>query len=180
MNRPEVELYDGLSEVLTYPGGDYHGKVGRCAAILHGTHPEAESAFSEFADRVAGKTVHELEESFTRTFDLNPACCLEVGWHMFGEHYERGRLLVRMRQELSRVGLKESVELPDHLTHVLRALARMDPERAAGFVVEGVLPALGKMMEALQGRDNFYEGLLRAIRTVLEETVPRTEEAAHV
>jgi len=36
------------------------------------------------------------------TFDINPACALEVGWHLFGEDYMRGQFLVRMREELSK------------------------------------------------------------------------------
>ncbi|MEE8584436.1 MAG: molecular chaperone TorD family protein [Acidobacteriota bacterium] len=179
MTPSEVELYDGLSDVLTYPGPDYQRKVSRCAGMLQRTHPQAEGTFNQFAQRIAPKAVHELEELFTRTFDLDPACCLEVGWHLFGENYERGRFLVRMRQELSRSQVRESTELPDHLTHVLRALARMDSDMAAGFVAEGVLPALEKMMNALEGRDNPYECLLQAIRTVLQEAVPQQPEVAH-
>ena len=60
-----------------------------------------------------------LEEAFTGTFDVNPACALEVGWHLFGEEYARGMFLVRMREELRKYGLAESSELPDHVSHVL-------------------------------------------------------------
>ncbi len=46
----------------------------------------------------------EVEEAFTRTFDVNPACALEVGWHLFGEEYTAAMFLVRMREELRKHG----------------------------------------------------------------------------
>ena len=64
----------------------------------------------------------ELEELYTRTFDINPVCSLEVGWHLFGEDYNRGAFLVRMRGLLREHGIEEGAELPDHLESVLRVL----------------------------------------------------------
>ena len=76
--------------------------------------------------------------------------------------------------------MNESVELPDHLTHVLRALTRMESERAAGLVIDGVLPALEKMMKALEGGDNPYQGVLRTIQSILQDSVSGTQEVANV
>ena len=174
-----TDLYDGFAEMLTYPDGNYYERAQRCGRILDRVHPELMKGFTEFAGAVAARSVEELEELFTQTFDLNPACCLEVGWHLFGENYERGRVLVKMRQELERAGLQESGELPDHLTHVLRVLTRIEPERAAGLVVDGVLPALDKMMDALKDQENPYEALLRIIQIIVQEAVPHQPEVAH-
>ena len=49
-----------------------------------------------------------MQELFTRTFDINPACASRGG-HLFGEEY-RGAL--RPDAELRRLGLEESAELP--------------------------------------------------------------------
>lgn len=174
-----TDLYDSLADILSYPGRDYPGKVRRCGRILNQIRPQSAQDFRQFSDVVAARSAEELEELFTQTFDLNPACCLDMGWHLFGENYERGRVLVKMRQELARAGLQESGELPDHLTHVLRVLTRMEPARAAGLAVDGVLPAVNKMVDTLAGKDNPYEVVLRTIRAVVQESVPHEQEPCH-
>jgi nitrate reductase delta subunit len=122
----------------------------------------------------------EVEEMFTRTFDINPACGPEVGWHLFGENYSRGEFLVRMRQELRRHGLPESTELPDHLAHVLAVLARLTPDEADPFAERFVLPALDKMIAGLSGKDNPYEKLLEAVRRLTTvRHAPAAPEVSH-
>lgn len=161
------EVYDALAELLTYPGADYPARVAAARAALARADREAAALHDGFAARVAGMSVAALQELFTQTFDLNPPCALEVGWHLFGEEYERGAFLVRMREELRRLGLPESTELPDHLTHVLVILGRWPGERGDDFATACVLPAVDRMLTALTGKDQPYEAVLRAIRVVL-------------
>ena len=110
-----------------------------------------------------------MQELYIQTFEFNPACTLEMGWHLFGENYERGEFLVRMRQELRRYGIRESSELPDHLTHLLRLIARMEHEDAARLAGEFLLPALGKMQLA---EDNPYKPLVEGIKQKLTADFP--------
>ncbi len=111
----------------------------------------------------------EVEEMFTRTFEINPVCALEVGWHVYGEEYARGALLVRLREELRRQGIPEITELPDHLTHVLRLLGRAEPEIANAIAGRYVLPALRKMLEAVADKECPYESLLRMTRDIVSD-----------
>lgn len=166
MNRAYV-LYDALAALLAYPDADYHQRISACQCVLGEQHPDAIRLLNTFAEQVAPSSPQELEELYTRTFDLNPVCSLEVGWHLFGENYSRGEFLVTMRQELRRSGLPESTELPDHLTHVLSAMARMSPGHADRFTVTYLLPALDKMLKGLAGKESPYENVLEAIRQVL-------------
>ena len=48
----------------------------------------------------------------------------------FGEEYARGMFLVRMREEMRKYNLAESVELPDHISHVLAVVAAMPDDEA--------------------------------------------------
>jgi nitrate reductase delta subunit len=160
-------LYDALAALLAYPEADYRRRVGACRQALGVGPAEARQLLDRFAERIAPLSAEELEELYTRTFDLNPVCSLEVGWHLFGENYSRGEFLVTMRQELRRSALPESTELPDHLTHVLAAVARMEPGQADRFTVTYLLPALEKMLKGLAGKDSPYENVLEAIRCVL-------------
>lgn len=163
------DFYQSLASLLTYPDTQYPQRV---EAALHLAGSECRGLLGRFAQSVEGLEVWELEELFTRTFDMNPLCSLELGWHLFGENYERGLLLVRMREELRRLGIHESAELPDHLTHVLELLGRMDHDEAADFAGACVLPALKKMLEAFRGKGNPFESVLLAVQAFLHSQFP--------
>jgi nitrate reductase assembly molybdenum cofactor insertion protein NarJ len=94
-------------------------------------------------------------------------CTLEVGWHIYGEQYRRGRFLVQARELLSQAGIDEQGELPDHLMSLLPAVARLEPEDAATFAGTYLVPAVNKMLGGLQGKANPYEEVLSAVQHVL-------------
>jgi nitrate reductase molybdenum cofactor assembly chaperone len=160
-------LYDALAGLLAYPNPEQRVQVAHCRQALAEQFSDAAALLARFAERTAGLTSGEMEELYTHTFDLDPVSSLEVGWHLWGENYSRGEFLVLMRCELRRLGLEESTELPDHLTHVLPAVARMEPQTADRFTLTYVLPALAKMLAGLGAKDSPYANVLEAIRCVL-------------
>ncbi len=160
----QAERYNALADLFTYPGKGYRIRLQECERL--------EPAIAPFRSAIASLPTVELQELFTRTFDLNPLCCLEIGWHLFGENYERGALLVRIRQELRLYGVAESSELPDHLSQALRLLARMEPERACDFAGACLLPALEKMLATLSGTENPFHSLLLAVRQMVGSDYP--------
>ena len=118
------------------------------------------------------------QEVYVQTFEFNPACTLEIGWHLFGENYERGEFLVRMREQLRRHGIAETADLPDHLRHLLLLIDRMDREEAADLAGQFVLPALAKIRSAL--KDNPYEGLIAAIEEKLAADFGQAKGLPHL
>lgn len=150
-----------LAALLAYPRPGLRRTLEEARARLAEASPAAAEALDAFAQFVAGKTDPELEEAFTQTFDLNPACALEIGWHLYGEDYKRGEFLVEMRGLMRRLGVPEDAELPDHLAHVLAVLGRLDEAAARALAEEKILPALAKMRKAAAGHP--YDGVLRAI-----------------
>ncbi len=167
------EVYDRLSGLFAYPREGYRERVIECVEALRPIQAEAAERLEQFAKETEGMTVEALQELYTQTFDLNPACILELGWHLFGEQYERGEFLVKMRQQIRRFGLAESTELPDHLTHALALLARMEREEADEFAAACVYPALDKMRAAWKDKDNPFEKVLEATARWLESQHPR-------
>jgi nitrate reductase delta subunit len=165
----DAAIYSALVALLTYPEAGYPQRI---EASVQVAPQECRGQLEQFALQMRGLATDELQELFTRTFDLNPMCSLELGWHLFGENYERGLLMVRVREELRRHELEESTELPDHLTHVLRLVERMEHENAADFVAACVLPALEKMLQAMRGKQNPFENVLLAVEALLHCKFP--------
>lgn len=159
---------DRLAELFAYPQGTHTCTIQDLGPDLMPACPEATEALNRFAEALADLTAEQQQELFVRTFDLNPLCCLEVGWQLHGDHYERGRFLADMRSALRQFNIAESTELPDHLSHILTLLARMSGEQAAAFAADVVLPAVDKMCASLQeASDNPYRELLQAVRAVM-------------
>lgn len=156
-------VWDLAGALLRYPDERYLEALDACRHGVRPVVPEAGTQLDRLHGALADLSPEARQELFVATFDLNPACALEVGWHLFGENYERGAFLVKMRQLLTRVGVSDGGELPDHLGTVLRVLGRMPADEAAEFVDACLLPALAKMRTHLAGKSNPFESLLEAI-----------------
>jgi nitrate reductase delta subunit len=162
-----VTAHDGLAELLTYPGEGYLASVARVRHTLGAGPGAAEEQIAAFAAGVESLSTDALRELFTTTFDLNPVCALEVGWHLYGETYDRGEFLVKARGILRECAIAESGELPDHLSYLIQAVQRLDAARASELAATTLLPAVTKMQTALAGKGNPYEHLLAAVRTLV-------------
>jgi nitrate reductase molybdenum cofactor assembly chaperone len=172
--------YDALARLLAYPNEQYRHDLCDCRHALADDYSEAMRFLDRFTHDVESRTIEDLQELYTRAFDLTPLCSLELGWQLFGENYSRGEFLVAMRQTLGRLGVPESTELPDHITHVLLAFGRMPAREANRFASKFLLPALEKMLQGLRGKNCPYEEILEAIRAlVLSPYGVALEEVSH-
>jgi nitrate reductase delta subunit len=161
------DIYDQLAELFVYPGAEYRRGLQDCLEVVGSDHPQAAEHIAKFIALVADVDRNGIEELFTRTFDLNPECCPELGWHLFGERYERGSFLVWMRSQLRLYDIDEGTELPDHLMYAMRVLARMEDEVADRFATEAIISAIDRMLASVEGKKNPYENLLQAVQEVL-------------
>lgn len=166
-------LPEALAGVFAYPGDALDRHVAAAQEALAALDPQLGAIFEPAAVGLGATGTAEREELFTRTFDINPTCTLEIGWHLFGEEYERGAFLVEMRRRLRETGLEEGGELPDHLSCALRLLGRLDggrpeAEEVSAFARGFLLPALVKMLTGFGERENPYRAALEATRGWLE------------
>jgi nitrate reductase delta subunit len=188
-----VAVYESLAALLRYPDERYQERVGVCRELLSPAAPEMAAKLEQLAADLRGLSIEQAQELFTQTFDLNPLCSLEFGWHLFGENYERGALLARLRRELAAHGVPENGELPDHLTHALPLLARMEVLKADDFYAACLFPALEKMTEAFRGKETPFAAVIAVSRDLLRAehgallaaaaqpaaNLPVLQEAAH-
>jgi len=159
----ELPIYDQFAQLLEYPQPNIHQIAQRCRDLLEVGFPQESSAVERFIAQIKDLSYEDIEELYSRTFDMGPTCTLEIGWHLFGENYDRGTFLVWMRQQLRDWSIDESGELPDHAMHVLRILGRIEPFKANGFSTACVLPALTVVQSGLRGKDNPFEHILNAV-----------------
>lgn len=161
--------WDALGGLFRYPNSTYGKRLHQCRQALEACSPEAAASLLQVEQALAGSSWTDWEELYTRTFDLNPSCALEIGWHLYGEQYERGRFLVRCRDLLHELEIDEAGELPDHLSSLLSALGRLPEELAAPFAARFLLPALLVMREVLRDKKSDFAGLLNAAVVLAEE-----------
>lgn len=150
VSAPESAALAALATVFEYPRDGALDRINDCVDQVERVDADAAEPLREFRESIRDKTVSELEELHIQTFDMNPKTCLDLGWQLFGEEYNRGLFLARLRREMDAAGVEEDpLELPDHLPQVLRLLQRMEPAAARDFVLCCVLPALEKIAGGL-------------------------------
>ncbi len=168
----EKSIYERFAALFAYPGEDYLARVEECGAALRREQSGAAALFEEFHAPIQSLNTDDLQELFTRTFDLNPMCTLEIGWQLYGEDYQRGEFLVKMREQLREYDLRESGELPDHLSHALALLAHLEPDEAAEFAGSYLLPALDKMRASWREHRNAFAARLESAFARLRADFP--------
>jgi nitrate reductase delta subunit len=138
--------FELLADVLEYPRPDLVEAVRECAALLAADSLAAAACLHEFGTFVGQTPRGRLEEVYTSTFDLDAACYPYVGYHLFGESYQRSVFMVELNKRYRAHGFSIAGELPDYLAVVLRFLAVCDDAVLSGEIVhEALLPALEHM-----------------------------------
>ncbi|MBI4446647.1 MAG: nitrate reductase molybdenum cofactor assembly chaperone [Acidobacteria bacterium] len=172
--------FDQLAALFSYPTATYLQHAEQTARLFSPLKGEIVTLLEEFNRQVQSLSLEKIQELFTATFDLNPVASLEIGWHLHGENYERGRFMVEMREQLRRLGVEEKTELPDHLTHVLPMAGRMPYREVPLFLDSSVLPGLAKIQAALKEKDNLFEPLLRATEVFLNHYSKTSKELHNI
>ncbi len=160
-----LQDYDILADLLEYPDTDWDQKLVRCNGLA--------GECSLFYRAAVGVPLATMQEQYTQTFDLNPVCTLEVGYHLFGENYKRGVFLANLRETESAFCLGQDRQLPDYLPVLLRLLVRLeDTDLRNALISDCMVPALGKMIEAVSKRPSVYRHLLEAVQSRLSAEMP--------
>lgn len=162
------ETLDLIAASLQYPGPATAASARRAAERTAGDHIAMAHALWDLAVALETSPPGEAEERYTALFDLSPVCTLHVGYHLFGESYPRGALLVGLRTELRRVGLDDTADLPDFLPTLLRLLGRVEaPEDREVLLGSALLPGLARMVHELGDSRSPWSDVLRALPEVL-------------
>lgn len=161
-------LYRLYADILDYPGDGLIAHARECVGRLSGHSPEAAREMQAFLSFVLKESPGRMEEIYTRTFDITPVTTLYLSYHLFGESYQRGAFLVRLREAYRDHGFSSGAELADHLCILLRFIGIVDdPEFVHPLLEECILPTLEKIEEALS--KNEYGPAISSLRFFLQE-----------
>ncbi len=179
-SKIEKPWLDYLALALEYPVRNTAESCAKARQAMPRDFSDMHRALTDLEQWLNGAAHGRPEEWYSRLFDLNPDCTLNIGYHLFGEQYERGAFLAGLVGEHRKVGLEIPDDLPDYLPLILRLLARVQVlEDAQTLVSHALLPALSRMQADLAKSDAPWVPILRALPKVLEatyETVSIPEE----
>ena len=166
--------YHALAVLVSYPRDGYGLAWLNAIELLDGSDPDLAALLDRFLEETRTLTRDDVEELYTRAFDLNPAVTLDLGHHLWGDAYERGRFLAKMRERLEEAGICEDGELPDHLTSLLRFIPCLMDDLRDWWVNQYPLMALDAMKGPLETIESPYRHLLDVVREFLRRHHPLT------
>lgn len=158
-----------LGPLLAYPrrerfATDLARAEGR---LLEAEAAEAAEALEAFERGAVRRSFDELEDLYTRTFDLTPVCVPFLSVHLFGqESFRRARLMTGLEEAYRKAGHDRGTELPDHLAVVLGAAEVFADDEWEELVEQVLARPLARMKGALDAK-NPYRHLLEAVRLAL-------------
>ena len=174
-----------LGQMLQYPGllasnsasaspnssADYFATIHRLVASVSTAYPANSCAaakhLAKFESACKNLSLGEMEELYTRTFDLAALCSLYVTGYIFGdENFDRGTVMAKLSDRFSELGYDTAGELPDHLAVLLRFASWLDDEALNELVVFCLLEPVSEMIKQLNKDDNPYFYLLSAVHAV--------------
>jgi len=171
--------YSSFAAILDYPAGPIAKHLDDCAAEVALQCPEAHAHLADFQKAVAGKSLGQIQETYTNAFDLRPDCTTNLGYHLFGDDGRRGLFLAELKGRMDARGIALGDELPDHVSLLLRYMHAVEKERST-LREDCMLPALSRMVEILDPTENAYKHALRALLSLFQyehDTVTAQAEA---
>ncbi|MCP3927730.1 MAG: hypothetical protein GY705_01360 [Bacteroidetes bacterium] len=162
MNK-SLEHYILLADIFEYPDKDYTEKTAKVQQFLEGHYPTAAKMLKPFTEYMSKAPLHNQEELFIRSFDVQAVTTLDLGYVLFGDDYKRGELLVNLNREHREVQNDCGLELADYLANVLRLLPKMKDTFIVEELVKKIItPALKRMIrgfepEQIKLKDKFYK-----------------------
>ncbi len=169
-----MEHYTAISKLFDYPDDSYLNNIDRASEALLPNYPSASIELEEFKKRLPAET-YQLQELYTKSFEVQAITSLEVGYVLYGDDYTRGKILANLSGEHKAVGNDCGGELPDHLANILRLLPKIeDRELLDDLVKLMIAPAVENMMKeyspsSMQQKDKLYK---KQYKTLIVPDVP--------
>jgi nitrate reductase delta subunit len=157
-----------LASCIEYPSAHLPSEVERAVSLVERHDREAGRLLGRFRSYLASVSTESVEEMHTQTFDMEPGCCLYVGYHLFGDTHRRGIFMASLAEWHRSCGFSAAGELPDHLGVLLRFLAcACEGIERTELVEYCLMPALDAICRGLSAKKSPYEDLFVAIHMLV-------------
>jgi nitrate reductase assembly molybdenum cofactor insertion protein NarJ len=130
---------------------------------FNGLYVNATKELQIFYKFLPVNNVSAMEEIYTRSFDVQSATTLDIGYVLFSDDYKRGELLVHLNKEYKKLNFNCGSELGDYLPNILCLISsHSDKLFLFELVQELLVPALCKMIQEfdvsrVKKRNEFYK-----------------------
>ncbi|MEN8215296.1 MAG: nitrate reductase molybdenum cofactor assembly chaperone [Pseudomonadota bacterium] len=166
-----LQTYRCFSNLLDYPTQNLVEQTRTCINLLKRDYPQAAEKMASFLKFAESTPLGSLEEVYTGTFDINPACHIFAGHILFGESFKRGAFMARLEEEYQKQGFDAKKELADHIPVLLNFLCTLEPDDslANDLIYECLIPVFQKMNDNFKDDSpNPYVPVLRSALIVLQ------------
>ena len=166
--NPDKAKLKSLSFLLQYPDQTLVQELKNCRCEIEALFEGSEQEMvRELIRHLLQTPVLALQETFSAAFDLNPATCLNLTYHRYGDEKERGAALARYAQAYEDAGFSAvQPELPDYLPMLLELVAQ-DEEAALEWMLAENRHAITALAEGLAAGKNPYAGLFQVLSRML-------------
>jgi nitrate reductase delta subunit len=162
-------MYQRLASLVSYPDVQLFRTLDGCIQALAPEVPEAAALLEHFRDTAQVLGQDALEEAYIQTFEMQAETALYIGHQLFGEDWRRGTFMACLKERYRECGFSSGAELPDHVSVILRFLAAEQPgSEREELIGDCIVPALHKVLRALEGKTTPYGYVLRALSLYLD------------
>jgi nitrate reductase assembly molybdenum cofactor insertion protein NarJ len=161
--------YSIFADVFRYPESNYPETLDHVSEYVITKWPVAAAEFQRFSSYMKNISEDQREELYTKTFDVQPICYLDLGYVIFGEDYKRGAFLLHMQEEQKKLNNDCGSDLPDHLSNMLTLMDITEDQMLRQQLADDILiPGIRKMIgEFEQSRVELKEQVLRKLHKAL-------------
>ncbi|MDM8558925.1 molecular chaperone TorD family protein [Candidatus Parabeggiatoa sp. HSG14] len=167
----QQQFYRCFSDLLDYPKPNLVEQTRTCIDELKKEYPQMAKKMGSFLNFVESTPSGRLEEIYTGTFDINPACYIYAGHILFGESFKRGAFMAKLSEEYQNRNFDKGTELADHVPILFNFLGTLDKNDsfADSLIFDCLIPVFQKMNTNFKDNSsNPYMPVLRSALVVLE------------
>jgi len=169
-----LDHYAEISVLFDYPDESYYETITKVKSTIATRYKDALEELEKF-EKLIPKDIYQLQEIYTKSFEVQAVTSLEIGYLLYGDDYTRGDVMVGLSQEHAAVNNDCGEELSDHLANVLRLISKMENQDTIEELVKlMVAPAVENMMKeftpsSMEQKDALYQ---KQYKTLIVPSVP--------
>jgi len=170
----KLSQYQLISPLFDYPHEGYLATMKKVADVLKSDYLTASIELEELI-KLLPTNIYEIQELYTKSFEVQAVTSLEIGYVLYGDDYTRGEVLANLSAEHKAVGNELGGELADHLANILRLIPKLkDKELLNDLVTLMVAPAVENMMKeysttSMKQKERLYK---KQYKTLIVPSVP--------